>query len=398
MIHRSISQKLDKTEENIEFVKGGVGSNLDKEGLMHSVLEANKDRINYGRMISEAINLGISSFNPDTTFEQIVKDYKLAKHIYGERILRLITGYDPEKIEKNIRLPEFRKELRNSIINNIEKLKRDGLIDSNGFFSDKGIELAALTLYFEEIEHLMALGVLGEKITDETGKYGVSYNIRNFKGDHYRDIELKNSVKVALRRGHRNLIKEDLRVTDKRSKGKSYLVYALDASGSMKGKKIEHCKRAGIALAFKAIEEKDLVGLIVFGAKIKKEIKPTNDFNFLLREIAKIRTGEQTNIADAIEHSINLFPDENITKHLIIITDALPTFGKDPEKDTLDAVSKARNRGITISLIGININKKGEKLASKIVEISKGRFYIVKDIEMIDFLVLEDYYSIKEGY
>ena len=87
------------------------------------------------------------------------------------------------------------------------------------------------------------------------------------------------------------------------------------------------------------------------------------------------------------------YPNENITKHLILITDALPTIGKEPEKETLQECSIARNKGITISLIGINLNEKGRKLAEKIVELGKGRLYIVKNIENIDQIVLEDYYE-----
>ena len=37
------------------------------------------------------------------------------------------------------------------------------------------------------------------------------------------------------------------------------IIYGLDASGSMKGNKLKAAKKAGIALAFKAIEEKNTV-------------------------------------------------------------------------------------------------------------------------------------------
>ena len=88
-----------------------------------------------------------------------------------------------------------------------------------------------------------------------------------------------------------------------------------------------------------------------------------------------------------------MFTNENITKHLILITDALPTTGKDPEKETLQEVSIARNAGITISLIGIKLNEKGKKLAEKIVELGEGKLYTVKNLENIGKIVLEDYYS-----
>ena len=72
----------------------------------------------------------------------------------------------------------------------------------------------------------------------------------------------------------------------------------------------------------------------------------------------------------------------------------MPTIGKEPEEETLQEVSIARNNGITISLIGINLDEKGKKFAEKIVELGQGRLYIIKDLEQIDKIVLEDYYSV----
>ena len=83
------------------------------------------------------------------------------------------------------------------------------------------------------------------------------------------------------------------------------------------------------------------------------------------------------------------------TKHLILLTDALPTKGLIPENETLKSVGNARSENITISLIGINLDHKGVELAKKIVEIGQGRLYTVKDVEEIDKIILEDYQSVK---
>ncbi|NHJ33476.1 MAG: VWA domain-containing protein, partial [Asgard group archaeon] len=164
-----------------------------------------------------------------------------------------------------------------------------------------------------------------------------------------------------------------------------------DASASMKGNKLETCKKAGIALAYKAIDKKDKVGLVVFGSEIKSFIDPTDNFTELIKEIVKITASQQTDIPKTIEKSLEIFPRKNITKHLILITDALPTTGKDPEKETLQSSSIARESGITISLIGIQLDNKGEELAKKIVEIGDGKMYIAQNLEQVDSLILEDY-------
>lgn len=384
-------KEFSKAEE----LSGKLAFQQLEDKLMHSVLENDKKTIDSGKLISDAINQGMSSFTPDLMFEQLVKNYTLAKQIYGESIIRLVSGYEPDYVKKNIGIPEFQRELKEKIQEKIKELKDEGLVEKDNSLSEKGIELASLVLYFEELDKIVPKGIVGEKISKKTFIYGEKENSRLYKkGDRYRDIALKKSVKLALRRGHQNFDGKDLQVFEKQSKGQTYIIYGLDASGSMKGKKIEACKKAGIALAYKAINEKDKVGLIVFGSEIKEVVEPTSDFTRLLKEITRIKASKETDIVATIRKSIELFPSEDITKHLILITDALPTKGDEPEKLTLEEASIARSKGITISLIGINLDEKGRKFAEKIIQVGEGRLYVVRNLENVDKIVLEDYYSV----
>jgi len=388
------SQQQIHEKDEIEELTGKLSSQEERK-LMHSVLENDKETIEKGKLIRDSINQGLDAFTPDLIYQQLVKNYSMAKHIFGPSLLKLATGYNPDYIEKNINIPEFQKELRFRIQKNIEKLKEEGLLDRDSEISEKGIELASLVMYFEELDKITPKGILGGKIHKKASIYGGKEDIRTYKkSDRYKDIAIKKSVKLAIRRGHKKLHEKDLKVFERQSKGQSYIVYALDASGSMKGSKIDACKRAGIALAYKAIDEKDKVGLIVFGSEIKTIVEPTQDFSYLLKNITSAKASRETDLAVSLRKSIELFPNDNITKHLILITDALPTIGKEPEQETLQEVSIARNKGITISLIGINLNEKGKKLAKKITELGEGKLYIVKNIENIDKIVLEDYYGI----
>jgi len=390
VVHRSV---IPSSLEEVQEKKGSMNSDLNNERLMHSVLENDREKIDKGKLISEAINLGFSSFNPDMIFEKLVKDYRTAKNIFGERIIRQLSGYSPSYVEKNIHIPEFRKELLKGINRNVEKMKEEMFLDRENSFTEKALELASLTLYFEEIDNLIPSGILGEKLSRKSERYGTKQDVRDFRRDRYRDIAIKSSVKMAIRREHKNLIPKDLKTYERQAKGQSYLVYAIDASGSMRGEKIESCKKAGIALAFKAIDEKDKVGLIAFGSDVKTMVMPTDNFMLLLKEITKVRASQETNIAITLQEAVKMFPDECITKHLILLTDALPTTGSTPEKETIDAASSAKNHGITISLVGVNLDKKGKKLAEKIVEIGQGKLYAIKTLKEVDSIVLEDYYT-----
>ena len=387
------SEKEVKEAEAIEELDGKLAKQNQENKLMHSVLECDKETIDDGKLLSESFNQSLGSFTPSMIFQNLVSNFKIAKYLYGETIIREVTGYDPRFIENNVRDPEFRKELEKNIKENVEKLQKKGYIDKDGFVTEQGVKLSSLVLYTEELNNLIPKG-FGEKRENKKSIYGDKEDYDVFKKSRYRDIAIKQSVKTALRRQHSELIIPDLKVFERRKKGKISIIYALDSSGSMRGEKIKTAKKAGIALAFKAIQEKNNVGLIVFGSEIKSVVEPTQDFGLLLRELTMIKAGMETDIAKTISKALELFPNSKVTKHLVILSDALPTKGKKPEEETLQAVSIAREGEVTISLIGINLDEKGLKLARKMTEIGNGKLYKVKDLEEIDKVILEDYDSL----
>lgn len=388
-----IFPSIDVKELKKGYEQKGIMDNSD-DGLSHSIVEGNKQRIQQGMLLDSSLNHGLFAFNADMMFETLVRDYGNAEKIYGESLLSLATSYDKNTLKKNIRFPEFQRELKNKLKQTEKELKEEDLINNDGSITDRGFNLASVILYMQELDDLRAKG-LGEKKSKKIMVYGEKGNVRKFrKHDRYRDIAIKSSVRMALRRGHDKLETDDLRVFERDSRGKIYIVYGLDASGSMKGKKIELCKKAGVALAYKAMDEMDKVGLIVFGSSVQEVVHPTNDFSQFIKAIVKIRAMKQTNIALTIEKAIEIFPRENVTKHLVLITDAVPTVGDDPSKNTLNLVERASAYGITISVIGIELSKEGTELAKRIVETGRGRLYIVRDFENLDRIVLEDYYSL----
>jgi len=385
-------KEFSKAEE----CTGKLQIQLLEDKLMHSILQDDKKTIEDGKIIEDGINRGLGAFVPDLLFEGLVKNFSMTKQLYGEKLLRLLTGYDPEYLERNVRIPEFQKELKKEIEERITRLKDKKLLEKDGEINDKGIELASLSLYIEEIDNLAAKGIIGEKIHTKTAHYGEKAGVRIYKkGDRYKDIAIRKTIKTAIKRKHPTIETDDLNTFERQSKGAISIVYGLDASASMKGDKIHTAKKAGVALAYKAITDKDKVGLIVFGSEVNETIEPTDDFGFILNKITRITASKQTDFCKMIERAAELFPYSDSTKHLLIITDALPTVGDEPEKETISAVSTARAKGITISVIGIKLDTKGEKLAKEIAQIGNGRLYVVRDLEDLDRVVLEDYYSVR---
>lgn len=374
-----------------EEAEGKLSSQDEDDKLMKSVLESDKTTMEQAQLIEEATNRNIGAFTPDLMFAQLVKNYQITQQILGDKLIRLLTGYDPNYVQRNLKIPEFQKELRENINESIEGLKSKQLVDRQGVVTPKGIELSSLIL-IKELDNYLTKESVGEKTNKRKSHYGDKTDVRAFRpGDRYKDVHLRQTIRSAIRRMHERIEREDLHVSDRAHKGKISLIFALDASSSMKGAKIDTCKKAGITLAYKAIHEKNEVGLVVFGSEIKNAVAPTYDFGMLLRAMSDIKATKQTDFASMITTSIDLFPPGVHTKHLILLTDALPTVGPEPERDTLDAVARARAAGITISVVGVQLDESGVALAKEIARIGEGRFSLVKNLGDVGAVVLEDY-------
>ena len=381
-----------KDLEPIEEIEGSLSTQLQEDKLMHSVLEGDKKTVEDGKLIQDAVNRGLGAFTPDLMFKNLVQNFTLAKQLYGERLLRLATGYDPNYLEKNLRIPEFRKELRAALGRNIEHLKDEGYLNKDETVSDKGMALATLVMYTEELERIEPKGMQGERVHKERALYGEPGEVREWhSGDRFRDFSLRSTLHTAMRRGHVEIEARDIRARPSISRGSISIIYGLDASGSMRGDKLETAKKAGVALAYKAVQKKDRVGLIVFGGEVRDAVEPTMDFRQLLRTIAQVRASRETDFVGTIERAVAMFPRNIATRHLVLITDALPTVGKEPTERTLEAVSVARSAGITISLIGIQLDKEGKSLAEEMARLGEGRLYLARQLGEIDHLILEDY-------
>src|SRR3989344_4875709 len=346
VIISDISTKLNLDNiSNIEELGGDLAKS-DEQKLMSSIIEGDKETLDESKLINESINQGLNSFTPDAIFENLVTDYKAAKNIYGKSFLRHITDEDDASLERNTKIPEFQRKIKRVIDEKIEKLKAKKILDKELKLTEKAFSLASVKLYLDELNILRAKGIVGYRINRKESNYGGQKDYRDYrKGDRYKDLALKRTIRKTVRRGHKKIKKEDLSVFEREARGKVYIVYALDSSGSMKGSKIDLCKKAGIALAYQAINENDKIGLLVFGSQISNEIRPTSDFEYILKEITKISPRKETDIASTILRSIELFPD-------------------------------------------------GEELARDIVQIGDGKLYIVKNLENLDNIVLEDYYSL----
>lgn len=376
-----------------EEVEGSLRMNLEEDKLMHSVLPSDKKEVEQGLIVEEGQNFGVGVFSPDLLFEHMVRNYHVAEQLFGPKLLRLITGYTGSYLERNLRVPEFQKKVLAEIEERVEGLRRAGVIDEEGVVTVEGLEGAGLVVALEELDTLSGVGLRSRsRKVDVQGEVDVSCSVRIGR---FRDMHVRKTVSRMIKRGVGEFRKEDVVGVQRRGKGGLSVVYALDASASMRGEKLKACRRAGICLAYSAIKKKDRVGLVVFGEQVKDAVVPTHDFLFLVRRMMGMTASTRTDFVVMVEKVCELLAREKGQRHVIIISDALPTAGVDPLEGAKKVVAAARASGVTFSFVGVQLNEEGVVLAKELVELGGGRLYVVKNVDEVKGVVLEEYEKVR---
>lgn len=381
-------------DDDIEQLEGKTGPS-DEQAMMRTVMESDKTDIDDGKLVNDLLNQGMQSFQPDVMFQNMVQNFQQAKQLYGETLLAQATGSDCNTLERNIKLPEFQRDIKSKLTSKAKEMQKKGLLSRRGEIEDDGFILASAQLFIDEIDTLTPKGLLGEREHKQLSHYGGFDTTHPYrKGDRYKDIAIKQTLKKTIRRGLKTIQPETLVTFDRVSKGNITIVYAIDASGSMRGRRIRVAKKAGVALAYKATQKNDKVGVVVFAHEVKQEIRPTTNFLEILFSLTKITAAKQTDIAKTIEHSTELFSNSTTdTNHLILLTDAAATVGDNPQKRVLDAIATACSGNITISIIGIDLDEDTLPFAQKMAELGRGKLYVVTNLDDLDKIVLHDYES-----
>lgn len=328
--------------------------------------------------------------------------------LINKLIERNIFYFDVEKIIEN--LPEFSKELKDlfgyeekrfkedksrkflkEIKKGLEEIKkiliRSGYLKEDGEFNENSFKIYASKIIGEIEKEIYGIYEYGKYISDIYGSSEEYFKKKYGLGDKYLEIDIKSSIRQSIKDKEIRFIVEK----KKERKGGKYIIL-LDVSGSMYGEKIVEAKKSCIVLIEKILRDNNIPVLILFNDKIvfEGEIKKLDE---VLSTIMKIFPNGSTDIALALRKSLD-YIDRN--SHIVIITDALPTFGEKPIEDTLNTVKIIRNKNSFVSIIGINLNEEGENIAKKIVEIGGGNLFIVKDIKELSKVLILDYNIFKK--
>jgi len=240
-------------------------------------------------------------------------------------------------------------------------------------------------------------------------------DVRKYRrGDSYKDIAIRESLRDAIRRGRTSVESDSLYVYEREPErrevvmqGDADVVVVLDLSGSMAyGDKLWYAKQAIVVMTIIAERYGNRVGVVGF-RDLSTEVSELGlERNQTISRVANLLPRGGTNIAAGIRRSIDLlvgeekarkreFPDPSAPpgrkKQVILLTDGDATHPK-PKQFAAEyarrAARLAAKFGILISVVCIgredDASEAGHsynpELAADIAEIGRGRLFFVRDM------------------
>jgi len=175
---------------------------------------------------------------------------------------------------------------------------------------------------------------------------------------------------------------------------KKTVVFVVDKSGSMSGKKIEQARDA-LKFVLNNLREGDLFNIVVYDSEVqafKPELEKFNDDTrkAALGYVDGLYSGGGTNIHGALTTALNQLNDDKRPSFLLFLTDGLPTVGETNEAKIAAAVKASNKVHVRVLSFGVGYDV-NSRLLDRIARDNSGASEYVRPEENIETAVSKVY-------
>ena len=135
------------------------------------------------------------------------------------------------------------------------------------------------------------------------------------------------------------------------------VIFVIDRSGSMAGKKIEQARKA-LKSVLDNLRDEDLFNILVYDDRVESFKPELQRYGSSVREDAirfvdNIREGGSTNIDSALKTALAMIQDSSRPSYVLFLTDGLPTAGETRELSIADNCRQANTRRARVFCFGV---------------------------------------------
>jgi Ca-activated chloride channel family protein len=172
------------------------------------------------------------------------------------------------------------------------------------------------------------------------------------------------------------------------------VIFVIDKSGSMAGKKIEQARNA-LKFVLNNLRDGDTFNIVAYDDRVtsfKEELQRVTDQSRLeaLRFVDSINDGGSTNIDGALKRALALVPDSDRPTYLIFLTDGLPTAGEKREAAIAENVKAANKNKTRLFVFGVGFDLNA-RLLDRLSTENSGTSEYVKPNQEIEASVAKFY-------
>ena len=152
------------------------------------------------------------------------------------------------------------------------------------------------------------------------------------------------------------LASPEVKAADTRPMPKT-VIFVIDRSGSMAGKKIEQARRT-LKSVLNNLRDDDLFNIVAYDDRVESFRPELQRYGSRSREEAErfvenIREGGSTNINDALKTALEMIHDRSRPGYILFLTDGLPTAGEVNEQRIAENCRRANERRARVFCFGL---------------------------------------------
>lgn len=194
-------------------------------------------------------------------------------------------------------------------------------------------------------------GTGGASATPSAGGRGA--RVRTERASATDSVDAAASVRAAAARGADGVEKRDLRQSVRAGSASALVVFAVDASASMRGP-MRAAKGVALDVLRDAYERRDEVAVVTFaGEDADVVLPPTDSVTLAARHLKSLPTGDRTPLPAGLRAADDVLaradPDAAV---VVVVTDGRANAGTDqPTADTREAASALADRGANVLVV-----------------------------------------------
>lgn len=186
-------------------------------------------------------------------------------------------------------------------------------------------------------------------------------------------------------------------VPDQEVKSNKSIVFVLDRSGSMAGKKMEQSKKA-LEFVLTNLNEGDQFNIVIYDDRVETFETGLQSFNKdtykkAIDFVAGITDGGGTNISGGLTKGLELLQKTELPSYIVFLTDGLPTAGETNESKIASLCKDSNKNKTRLFVFGVG-NDVNARLLDRLSSENGGTSEYVKPMEDIETAVASLYGSI----